>query len=118
MARTKQSARKGPRTSSVAVQVVEGENRSTLLQLLGFPINGAANALTVQPQWPAVIERLKLHPTEAAAKDSFRNCNIGTSEKFPLLLALTNENVPLTKDALYAFIATLVLLRNSLYFWP
>lgn len=121
MARTKQLARKGPRTtSSVAVQVVEGENRSTLLQLMGFPVIGAANALTVQPNWPAVTERLKRHPTEAAAKDSFRNCNItpidvnrdnhhatywfGTHEKFPILLALTNENVPLTKDTLDAFI--------------
>jgi hypothetical protein len=25
------------------------------------------------PNWPAVIERLKLHPTEAAVKDYFRN---------------------------------------------
>jgi hypothetical protein len=76
------------------------------------------NALTVPPNWPAVIERLKRHPTEAAIKDSFRNCNMtpmdvnhnnhdatwfGAHEKFPSLLALTNENRTIDKGNIKRF---------------
>jgi hypothetical protein len=76
------------------------------------------NALTVPPNWPAVIERLKRHPTEAAITDSFRNFNMtpmdvnhnnhdatwfGTHEKFPSLLALTNENRTIDKGNIRRF---------------
>jgi hypothetical protein len=66
---------------------------------MGFPVEGDAcscsadaDAKTVDPNWPAVIDRLQTHPDEASTIEQ------------PLFLALTNERNPLTKEGLAAFI--------------
>lgn len=95
MARTKQTARKGP--AFKARRIASGEDNTTLLHWMGFPARGgAASAQTVQPNWPAVIERLQSHPEEAAIT--------ATNGAYPLFLALANESHPLTKEALAAFL--------------
>ena len=77
--------------------------RSTLLQLMGFPKAGIVSALTVHANWPAVRKRLSTHPQEASVKDPIRSATTNLQE-YPLFLALLNQSTPLTKDALEGFI--------------
>lgn len=99
MARTKQTAREGrprqppphdPKIRRIT-HVSHLSDRSTLLQLMGFPVCGDADAQTVQPDWAAVLKRLQSHPDEAF-----------TTER-PVCLALNIESDSITKELFQAF---------------